>query len=159
VINRILRGTRPQRLLEATEQGLSDGVWGLMQQCWQTSYADRPTMNTILAQLKSFFNTNSTSVQVSYMESHGFRCNACNKVICDFTVFLTYRLTIWCLQYIIDVRYQCASCTSMPSPFSLVSRTTHHGLSRSDDAMHVFIRFPRPVDRPLRIDRPLLPRL
>lgn len=81
----------------------------------------------------------------------------------------------WCLQFLINVRYQCASCTSMPSPFNLVSRTINHILSCSSDliqcsicekrsyvlhdAMHVFIRFPRPLDRPLRVDRPLLPRL
>ncbi|KAF8312589.1 uncharacterized protein EI90DRAFT_3294699 [Cantharellus anzutake] len=62
-----------------------------------------------------------------------------------------------CDKSIIGVRYQCASCPSQPSSSAYnlcedceaVSFTLH-------DAMHIFVKIPRPVDRPIENSRPLI---
>jgi len=60
-----------------------------------------------------------------------------------------------CNRPIVGLRYQCASCPSLPSSYSLcedcerISFTVH-------DPMHVFIKITAPVDRPIESAYPLL---
>jgi len=76
------------------------------------------------------------SEQASQDMDHRLKCRGCNRSIQG-------------------VRYQCASCHSIPSAYNLcancekISFTFH-------DAMHVFIKIPRPVDRPIESHLPLL---
>ncbi|CCM00246.1 uncharacterized protein FIBRA_02275 [Fibroporia radiculosa] len=72
-------------------------------------------------------------------DDHGIRCDACG-------------------QYIVGVRYQCASCPSKPKPYSLCSNCEEHSYVLHDP-MHIFFNFPRPLDRPLLVDTPLIRRL
>ncbi|KZT07269.1 uncharacterized protein LAESUDRAFT_743006 [Laetiporus sulphureus 93-53] len=72
-------------------------------------------------------------------EDHGVRCDACDKRI-------------------IGVRYQCATCVSVPKPFNLCA-TCETRSYLLHDPMHVFFQIPRPVDRPLQVEYPLVPRI
>ncbi|EPQ56589.1 hypothetical protein GLOTRDRAFT_138279 [Gloeophyllum trabeum ATCC 11539] len=63
-----------------------------------------------------------------------------------------------CGMNIVGVRYQCASCSSSPTPYSLCA----HCEERSyllHDPMHIFVKLPRPVDRPLQSPMFLIPRI
>ncbi|KAF9519501.1 hypothetical protein BS47DRAFT_1379288 [Hydnum rufescens UP504] len=60
-----------------------------------------------------------------------------------------------CHRSIIGTRYQCASCHSVPSSYSLCSDCEKTSFA-IHDAMHVFIKIPRPVDRPIESPLPLL---
>ena len=53
------------------------------------------------------------------VEDHGIRCDSCNEVtlIPRRIVYNAHRRVQW----IIGVRYQCASCSSLPKAYSLVS--------------------------------------
>jgi len=68
---------------------------------------------------------------------HHILCRACNRPI-------------------VGLRYQCASCPSLPTSYSLcddcerISFTMH-------DPMHVFLKITAPVDRPIEFPFPLLP--
>ncbi|KAF8311396.1 hypothetical protein DL93DRAFT_2061136 [Clavulina sp. PMI_390] len=70
-------------------------------------------------------------------KDHHILCRSCNKSI-------------------IGLRYQCASCPSLPTAYNLcedcegISFTVH-------DPMHIFIKITRPVDRPIESAAPLLP--
>ncbi|EIN09598.1 hypothetical protein PUNSTDRAFT_86034 [Punctularia strigosozonata HHB-11173 SS5] len=63
-----------------------------------------------------------------------------------------------CNQTIHGTRYQCASCPSLPKAFNLCSTCELRSYAHHDP-MHVFVKIPRPIDRPLELARPLLPRL
>ncbi|OSX64438.1 hypothetical protein POSPLADRAFT_1138078 [Postia placenta MAD-698-R-SB12] len=72
-------------------------------------------------------------------DDHGVRCDGCGG-------------------YVVGIRYQCASCPSLPKPYSLCA----HCEERSyilHDPFHVFFKFPRPLNRPLQVGRPLVPKL
>ncbi|KAH9930304.1 uncharacterized protein B0H18DRAFT_1116990 [Fomitopsis serialis] len=72
-------------------------------------------------------------------EDHGVRCDACNERI-------------------IGVRYQCASCSSLPKAYSLCAKCEERSYV-VHDSMHVFFKLHRPLDRPLQIEYPLVPRV
>ncbi|KAF8916216.1 hypothetical protein CPB85DRAFT_1490287 [Mucidula mucida] len=61
-------------------------------------------------------------------------------------------------QSISGIRYQCANCPSKPIGFNLCS----HCEAKSymfHDPTHVFFKLPRPVDRPIESQFPMLPKL
>ncbi|GBE89623.1 hypothetical protein BKA93DRAFT_759516 [Sparassis latifolia] len=75
----------------------------------------------------------------SETDDHGIRCNGCN-------------------QNIVGNRYQCAECPSIPRPYNLCSLCEERSYI-VHDPMHIFFKFPRPVDRPLQSEYPFIPRL
>ncbi|TFK74976.1 hypothetical protein BDN72DRAFT_955324 [Pluteus cervinus] len=73
-------------------------------------------------------------------DDHRVPCNACNK-----------RIT--------GIRYQCASCPSMPGSIYNLCESCEETSYLVHDAMHVFFKIPRPVLRPLETPQPLVPPL
>ena len=53
VVFQILKGVRPTKPSNATELGLSDGVWKLLEDCWQTDRQLRPSVKDVLDRVKS----------------------------------------------------------------------------------------------------------
>lgn len=57
VIDQVLKGRRPQRPkvddLVWSTQGLTDGIWSLMTDCWKQLPSERPTMREIAKQLSN----------------------------------------------------------------------------------------------------------
>ncbi len=51
VNSHLLRGGRPHRP-DAYNPWMSDGVWSLMEECWQADYTKRPTMREVLRRLE-----------------------------------------------------------------------------------------------------------
>lgn len=55
VIGKVLYGdARPERPSEMTGRSMSDGVWQLVQNCWDTNPQNRPLAATIARRLKVF---------------------------------------------------------------------------------------------------------
>ncbi|KAF8889281.1 hypothetical protein BD779DRAFT_1520749 [Infundibulicybe gibba] len=75
-----------------------------------------------------------TAVNRGY--SHNISCSACVKLI-------------------IGTRYQCGSCPSLPSGYSLCQDCEEKS-HLVHDPNHIFFRLPRPVDRPLQSSSPLI---
>lgn len=48
----ILNGIRPPRPADATELGLSDSIWHLMERCWDQDRHNRPTMEIVVEELR-----------------------------------------------------------------------------------------------------------
>lgn len=44
VVYRVLRGEQPSKPTNALELGLSDRVWKLLEDCWQTDRTSRPSI-------------------------------------------------------------------------------------------------------------------
>ncbi|TFK51852.1 hypothetical protein OE88DRAFT_1718587 [Heliocybe sulcata] len=59
---------------------------------------------------------------------------------------------------IFGVRYQCASCPSSPKAFSLCEQCEQRSYMLHD-SWHIFVKLPRPVDRPLESARELIPKI
>ncbi|KAI0769252.1 hypothetical protein BC629DRAFT_1595952 [Irpex lacteus] len=79
-----------------------------------------------------------TSLPVaSVTDDHGLLCRHCGKSI-------------------IGVRYQCALCPSNPEGYNLCSNCEPHSYA-IHDPMHIFLKLPRPVDKPIQSDGPLIP--
>ncbi|KAL4078724.1 hypothetical protein V8B97DRAFT_1933072 [Scleroderma yunnanense] len=72
-------------------------------------------------------------------EDHHINCNGCNE-----TIF--------------GIRYQCATCPSSPTLYSLCASCEERSYSLHDP-MHAFVKLPRPVQRPLESTMPFLPKL
>ena len=47
-VTAVLRGERPEKLVDAKSLGFSDTLWGLVQLCWMESISDRPTAKQLL---------------------------------------------------------------------------------------------------------------
>lgn len=69
------------------------------------------------------------NLQDDVPEDHHINCNGCNE-----TIF--------------GIRYQCATCPSLPTPYSLCT-TCEERSYLLHDPMHSFFKLPRPVRRPL----------
>lgn len=52
VIFQVLQGTKPSKPTNATELGISDNVWGLLEDCWQTERQLRPPVKNVLERVK-----------------------------------------------------------------------------------------------------------
>ncbi|OCH88849.1 kinase-like protein, partial [Obba rivulosa] len=52
VITQVLRGTRPRRPPQATQLGLSDDVWLMMEACWHPVWQDRPDIVTVVERVR-----------------------------------------------------------------------------------------------------------
>ncbi|KDQ61360.1 hypothetical protein JAAARDRAFT_30782 [Jaapia argillacea MUCL 33604] len=63
-----------------------------------------------------------------------------------------------CGQNIVGFRYYCAMCPSFPASFNLCANCEVRSYA-VHDPNHVFLKLPRPVDRPLEAGRSLLPPL
>ncbi|KAH9479475.1 ZZ-type zinc finger-containing protein P35G2.11c [Psilocybe cubensis] len=63
-----------------------------------------------------------------------------------------------CGHLIVGVRYQCAHCPSLTSPYSLCSECEKRSYI-IHDPMHIFFKLPRPVLRPIQSAFPMLPPL
>ncbi|KAF8510225.1 ras guanine nucleotide exchange factor domain-containing protein, partial [Hysterangium stoloniferum] len=62
VITDLINGARPTRPPpEVTQRGLSDGLWGLMQQCWLQAPASRPAVTDIVRNMKGYQSNRSFS--------------------------------------------------------------------------------------------------
>lgn len=48
----VLRGARPPKPTNALELGLSDEVWELLEDCWQTERQLRPSAKDVLGRVK-----------------------------------------------------------------------------------------------------------
>ncbi|KAI6126476.1 hypothetical protein EV401DRAFT_2148272 [Pisolithus croceorrhizus] len=72
-------------------------------------------------------------------EDHRINCNGCTE-----TIF--------------GIRYQCATCPSSPTPYSLCT-TCEERSYLLHDPMHSFFKLPRPVRRPLESSKGFLPKL
>ncbi|OCH85353.1 kinase-like protein [Obba rivulosa] len=48
VITQVLRGTRPRRPPQATQLGLLDDVWTMIEACWQPVWQDRPDTDALV---------------------------------------------------------------------------------------------------------------
>ncbi|KAH7913852.1 hypothetical protein BJ138DRAFT_1145144 [Hygrophoropsis aurantiaca] len=72
-------------------------------------------------------------------EDHQMTCNGCNKNIRG-------------------IRYQCATCPSSPTPYSLCASCEERSYSLHD-AMHAFFKLPRRVVKSLSSPQPFLPKL
>ena len=53
VVFEVLNGGRPSRPANALELGLSDKVWKLLEDCWQTERALRPSVEDVLGRVKA----------------------------------------------------------------------------------------------------------
>ena len=60
VVTKVLEGERPQRPANALELGLSDDVWKLLEECWQTQRALRPSVKDVLGRVKAAASACST---------------------------------------------------------------------------------------------------
>ncbi|KAF8327205.1 uncharacterized protein EI90DRAFT_2833823, partial [Cantharellus anzutake] len=124
------------RRARALVMGRDASVIGVDNPCW------RPRANSAGSNYQQTVIgfPNSTAERMDEWENmnHHILCRGCDKSI-------------------IGVRYQCASCPSQPSSSAYnlcedceaVSFTLH-------DAMHIFVKIPRPVDRPIENSRPLI---
>ncbi|KAI6149401.1 hypothetical protein BKA82DRAFT_128177 [Pisolithus tinctorius] len=79
------------------------------------------------------------NLQDDVPEDHHINCNGCNE-----TIF--------------GIRYQCATCPSLPTPYSLCT-TCEERSYLLHDPMHSFFKLPRPVRRPLESSGGFLPKL
>lgn len=52
VVSRVLEGERPIKPVNATELGLSDEVWKLLEDCWQPQRALRPSVKDVLDRVR-----------------------------------------------------------------------------------------------------------
>lgn len=43
-----MKGDRPPRPLESSRLGLSDGIWALMQKCWDQHFERRPSIEDVV---------------------------------------------------------------------------------------------------------------
>ncbi|KAH7920383.1 hypothetical protein BV22DRAFT_1039929 [Leucogyrophana mollusca] len=73
------------------------------------------------------------------LDDHQVPCNGCNKNIRG-------------------TRYQCATCPSLPTPYSLCASCEERSYSLHDP-MHAFFKLPRRVLKPLSSPQPFLPKL
>jgi hypothetical protein len=48
---KVTSGVRPERPTHAEVIGLTDGVWGLMEACWNQKWNERPAVSTVLSRL------------------------------------------------------------------------------------------------------------
>ena len=53
VINQLIQGYKPIRPLKPT---LNPGVWDLMERCWNTDIAERPSMSLVLSRMEKFYS-------------------------------------------------------------------------------------------------------
>jgi hypothetical protein len=44
----VTKGTRPSRPVNSLKVGLTDSIWGMMVDCWQKDYKNRPPAQSIL---------------------------------------------------------------------------------------------------------------
>ncbi|TDL21783.1 hypothetical protein BD410DRAFT_279074 [Rickenella mellea] len=79
----------------------------------------------------------TTPPQMSLPDDHRIACKGCNHPI-------------------IGVRYQCATCPSVPSSYSLCSKCEARSYLLHDP-MHVFFKLPRPVETPIESEYPIVP--
>ncbi|EMD39291.1 hypothetical protein CERSUDRAFT_112939 [Gelatoporia subvermispora B] len=103
-----------------------------------SSYSYTRTVLGIGSRLDSTHSLDTISISPE-TDDHGVRCDACS-------------------QPIVGVRYQCASCPSLPKAFSLCARCEERSYV-VHDPMHIFFKLPRPVHRPLQSEYPMLTRL
>ncbi|KAH9840784.1 kinase-like domain-containing protein [Rhodofomes roseus] len=69
---RILRGKRPPHLPDALPLGLSDSVWKLMEECWQSDRCQRPQIRHVLSVLADAVKTSHHAVvRHSRATAHG----------------------------------------------------------------------------------------
>ncbi|KAK7685725.1 hypothetical protein QCA50_011070 [Cerrena zonata] len=94
---------------------------------------------TVMAGSGSSLDLGGTVVGHGTSEDHGLRCSHCSVVIRG-------------------VRYQCAMCVSKPTPYSLCASCEERSYV-VHDAMHIFFKLPKPVDRPIESNFALLPTL
>lgn len=53
MVFKVLGGVKPPKPTNAPELGLSDGVWKLLEDCWQTERQLRPPVDNVLGRVKS----------------------------------------------------------------------------------------------------------
>ena len=53
MVLKVLAGTRPSKPENAPQLGLSDKVWELLEDCWQTERGLRPSVKIVLHRVKS----------------------------------------------------------------------------------------------------------
>ncbi|KAF5377789.1 hypothetical protein D9757_008077 [Collybiopsis confluens] len=70
-------------------------------------------------------------------EDHGIACSACRKPI-------------------IGVRYQCANCPAPDDGYNLCASCEESSYT-VHDSYHAFFKLPRPVERPIRSNAPIIP--
>jgi len=63
-----------------------------------------------------------------------------------------------CSRNILGVRHQCASCPSSPKAYSLCGQCEERSYLLHDPK-HIFVKLPRPVDRPLQTTQGLVPKI
>ncbi|KAL0953370.1 hypothetical protein HGRIS_004607 [Hohenbuehelia grisea] len=63
-----------------------------------------------------------------------------------------------CNEPIIGIRYQCASCPSRPAAYSLCAHCEERSYELHNP-YHAFFKLPRPVDRPISSEHPVIPPL
>ena len=64
VVFKVLDGVRPSKPTDALKLGLSDEVWKLLEDCWQTERQRRPPVKDVLARVKSAASTCGTLLPV-----------------------------------------------------------------------------------------------
>ena len=52
VMRKVIEGQRPERPQEAEGVWFTEGLWGMLEQCWSPRPKDRPTITTVLAHLE-----------------------------------------------------------------------------------------------------------
>ncbi|OCH91479.1 hypothetical protein OBBRIDRAFT_775021 [Obba rivulosa] len=103
-----------------------------------SSYSYSHTILGMGSRLDSTHSLETASVTPE-TDDHGMRCDACH-------------------QPIVGVRYQCASCPSLPKAFNLCTRCEERSYAVHDPT-HIFFKLPRPVHRSLQSEYPMLTRL
>lgn len=70
VVVKVLSGERPPKPTNALELGLSDEVWKLLEDCWQTERKLRPLVKDVLACIKSAASACGTLSPVGAAQLH-----------------------------------------------------------------------------------------
>lgn len=66
VMFRVIQGLRPVRVTNDANHGslsMSDSTWALVERCWAQQPNDRPTMDAVVATLKSDHDVNRRDIK------------------------------------------------------------------------------------------------
>ncbi|TCD69152.1 hypothetical protein EIP91_008629 [Steccherinum ochraceum] len=159
VIVTVMKQGRPMRPRLPDDTTIPDEMWSWIARCWAHNPSQRPAIDvvarvfevipnapgedpmTILGKLSGIVDHRLLTIQPKDRTpgEHLILCNECG-------------------QSINGVRYQCASCPSLPQSFSLCENCKLRSYILHD-AHHIFFKLPRPVDHLISLRRPALPNL
>ena len=80
VVYKVIQGERPAIPVNASEVGISEGLWKLLVKCWNHNYTERPQINEILQHLSQ-----DPALELSFPPSNLPRAPSCESVFVSAT--------------------------------------------------------------------------